>query len=164
MYKTANILLLVVLGVSEALAQRFVVIDMETKVPVRNVVVQYGKDKSTNTIWDGSFMLDTLENDSSDVTLTLSRSGYMTRTMTRDELTDTLELLPSFNSLMEVIIIGKKRTGPSFGWTLGKFGKSLPSPKTGASINTDVLGAIEKLFTHGRRKRVEETKKRMEEY
>lgn len=162
MKKAANIILMwSVLCVYAAQGQRFVVIDMETKLPVRNVVVKCGDGKSTATIWDGSFMLDTLAADNVDSLITLSRSGYMTRSMTHDELTDTLELLPTFNALTEVIIFGKRRT--PFSFCLSK-DDIIPPPMPKPGTSADIMGALEKLFTYKSRKRLKETKKRMEEY
>ena len=61
---TAFTLFILITICAAAYAQRrFVVINMETKVPVRNVVVKYGKDTQSCTIWDGSFMLDSLLTD-----------------------------------------------------------------------------------------------------
>ena len=144
--------------------RRFVVINMETKVPVRNVVVKYGKDTQSCTIWDGSFMLDSLLTDTSTQPIVLSRSGFLTLTLTASELTDTIEMLPSFNALTEVIIYGKRKSGIGMTWTYDpKTDMSIKKNKEG-SIKADISGALESLLTYKRRKRYEETKKRMEEY
>ena len=144
--------------------RRFVVINMETKVPVRNVVVKYGKDTQSCTIWDGSFMLDSLLTDTCTQPIVLSRSGFLTLTLTASELTDTIEMLPSFNALTEVIIYGKRKSGIGMTWTYDpKTDMSIKKNKEG-SVRADISGAIESLLTYKRRKRYEETKKRMEEY
>lgn len=144
--------------------RRIVVVDMESGVPVRNVVVVYGKNACDSTIWDGSAMLDTLADDFKSREIILRRSGYMTRTLTYEELDDTLDILPSFNALTEVIIYGDKNRS-KFQWTLPKSYKpELPSPGAGASVSTDILGGIEKLFSYKRRKRLKEMRKRMAEY
>lgn len=145
--------------------RRIVVVDMETRVPVRNVVVQYGKDTDCTTIWDGSALLDTLADCFRDKNIIMRRSGYMTRTLVYEELTDTIELLPSFNALGEVVIYGKKRE-QQFQWSLPKsydVSRSMSSVPA-LRANTDILGAIDKLFSYKRRKRLEEAKKRMSEY
>jgi len=146
--------------------RRYVVIDMETKIPVRNVVVQCEGSTVANTIWDGSFVLDSLMADSCDATIALSRSGYMTKTLTSKEMTDTLELLPSFNALGEVIVNGKRRSRVSMGKNYTpSFTDGLPDPsKAPVSFDVDIAGSLEKLFSGKRRKRLEETKKRMAEY
>ena len=145
--------------------RRIVVVDMETGVPVRNVVVQYGKGSECVTIWDGSVLLDTLVDGFRDGKIIMRRSGYMTRTLVYEELTDTINLLPSFNALGEVVIYGKKRE-QQFQWSLPKsYGESRSMPLDPAlRVNTDILGAIDKLLSYKRRKRLEKTKKRMAEY
>lgn len=145
---------------------RFVVINMETKVPVRNVIVRYAKDKQTCTIWDGSFILDSISDDIRSHNISLSKSGFMTMNLTATELTDTLELLPSMNALTEVIIHGYRRNKihMSMKYTPSLY-ETLPSPADPAlKVNADITGGIEKLLTYKRRKRYEEAKRRMEEY
>ena len=125
MRNTSVTLFILITICAAAYAQRrFVVINMETKVPVRNVVVKYGKDTQSCTIWDGSFMLDSLLTDTSTQPIVLSRSGFLT--LTASELTDTIEMLPSFNALTEVIIYGKRKSGIGMTWTY--------DPKTDMSI------------------------------
>mgnify|MGYP007069879858 CR=1 FL=1 len=145
--------------------QRIVIVDMETGVPQRNVIVQYGTEASDTTIWDGSVMLDTLAEGFNSRNITLHRSGYMTRTLTSEELADTLELLPMGNALGEVVIYGKYRPWVP-GWVMPSMrGVRTPSSSTpGLKVNTDMAQAIDNLFNYKRRKRTEKARKRMSEY
>ena len=145
--------------------RRIVIINMETGVPVRGVIVQYGATACDTTIWDGSLLIDTLADDCRSREITLRRSGYMTRTMTFEELTDTIDLLPSFNALTEVIVYGQNKKGMIYFSLPNILRPSLPSPSEPAlRKDLDISGAIDKLFSYKRRKRLEETKKRMDEY
>lgn len=144
--------------------RRFVVINMETKVPVRNVIVRYENNRQTCTIWDGSFMLDSLNTDSCTYPITLSRSGFLTMTLNPEELTDTIELLPSFNALTEVIVYGVRRNKMMMSWTYDpKTDMSIKKNKEG-SVRANISGAIDNLLTYKRRKRYKEAKERMEDY
>lgn len=165
MHRTLVLLIMITLLADIIIAQqRYVVIDMETGVPVRNVIVRYGIGKQTCTIWDGSFVLDSVATDSTSNEVVLSRSGYMPRTCRWDELTDTIELLPSFNALGEVVVYGIRRNKISMSMDFsGMLRGRLPNP-SGSSVKADISGAIDKLFSYKRRKKLEETKKKMAEY
>lgn len=96
----------------EIMAQvRGVVVDIETRVPVRDVTISLNTNKSTVTKWDGSFLID---NDFGSATFT--RSGYLSRTMNKEEIRDTVFLLPSGRTLAEVVVYAKK-PGPKFNYS-----------------------------------------------
>ena len=91
---------------------RYVVVDMETGVPQRDVRVRWDRNHETHTIWDGSFTVDSVRD-----SLEIFKYGYMTRKMKTKELTDTIGILPTFNKLSEVVIYGIYKPR-KFGWTL----------------------------------------------
>lgn len=162
--RLATVVVLHVLVCMDAAAQhRIIVVDMETNVPIRNVIVQYYNGKTDTTIWDGSFVLDSIVADTCHGDITLRRSGYMMRKLNYEELTDTIDLLPSFNALTEVVVYGVNKQG-KFGWSFLKpYGPQMPS-KVQPGFRADISGVIDRLFSYKRRKRLNETKKRMAEY
>ena len=147
-------LLLIILCSTTNAQRRFIVICMETRVPIKNVTVDYGKGKRTQSIWDGSFIIDSLEQDTSNVTVTFKRPAYMTRVMKYEELNDTIELIPSMNGLSDVIVYGKDRRPQSPAITFSiKDPDALPSPSSTDSVDADISDAIENLLNYKKRKR-----------
>lgn len=160
---------------------RVVVIDMETKVPLRDVCVKWGSGDCTSTIWDGSFLLDSVVTERIDsvevangdsvlggMSLRFSKPGYLARELRFSELTDTVELLPSFNKLSEVVIWGKYRQ-KTIGFTLTPPTKDeiaeLRGPQSGASIGVgDIMKGIENLLTYKKRKRTKKIKENIAKY
>lgn len=139
---------------------RYVVVDMETGVPQRDVRVRWDRKNETHTIWDGSFKVDSVRD-----SLEIFKYGYMTRKMKENELTDTIGILPTFNKLSEVVIYGIYKPR-KFGWTL----KPLTKEEIAAmnynrrGINVDIIGGIKKLFTRKKRKRQKQAQKTLAEY
>lgn len=88
-----------------------VVINMETGIPARQVLVYSDKCEQVETAWDGTFQL----NDTTFHRLTLGNGEFVSRVMYREELTDTIALIPNLNALCEVVVIGydrrKKKAG-----------------------------------------------------
>lgn len=109
---------------------RYVVVDMETGVPQRDVRVWWNKNQQTHSIWDGSFYMDDVRD-----SVEIFKPGYMTRIMKPEELTDTI--LPAFNKLSEVVIISKYKSR-KFGWTLKPLTKEEIAAKRYLQ-NTDLL-------------------------
>lgn len=153
--------LLMLLCVQVNAQQRFVVIDMETKVPLRDVRVRWGAGREIATAWDGSCLMDTTaircsaERDSAEVHIHLTKPGYLERNMLLSQLTDTIELLPSFNKLTEVVVWGKKREKNTISFTLKMPTKEdigLAKGAAGSGVNVDIMGGIENLLTHKKRK------------
>ena len=83
-----------------------VIIDKETGVPVRDVKVHTDKDAVALTNYLGQV---TVEGDFTSATI--SHASYLQRRVTRQELTDTLWLLPRVNRLDEVVVWGEKQRG-----------------------------------------------------
>lgn len=139
---------------------RYVVVDMETGVPQRDVRVRWNKTQQTHSIWDGSFYMDDVRD-----SVEIFKPGYMTRIMKPEELTDTIGILPTFNKLGEVVIIGKYKPR-KFGWTLKPITKEeiamMYCDKQG--INLDIIGGINKLLTRKKRNRQKRAKELIAEY
>lgn len=140
--------------------KRFVVIDMETGVPQREVRIRWDKKHETHSIWDGSFYMNDVKD-----SVEIFKPGYMTRIMKPEELTDTIGILPTFNKLGEVVVIGKYKPR-KFGWTLKPITKEeiamMYCDKQG--MNLDVIGGIKKLLTRKKRKRQKRAKELIAEY
>ena len=159
--------------------QRFVVIDMETKVPLRDVVVRWSGGSETKTVWDGTFSLDsTLVEDTMAVTLTFIKPGYLERVIPLcdtirshrlSHVPDTIELLPSYNKLAEVVVWGTDLSSPAISFTLRPPTKDeiaeAKGPPTGASVGIgDVMLGIENLINHKKRKRTKKIKESLVGY
>lgn len=86
-------------------AQQFVVADMESRVPLRDVLVYTDNNQNTKTIWDGTFSLK----EGFD-RISFSHPLYEKRYVLKSELKgDTIFLLPKMNTLREVVIYGERR-------------------------------------------------------
>lgn len=81
-----------------------VVVHMETGVPVRDVVVMSNAGERVQTDYLGQFRLTKPFR-----SLTLTHSGFVARSMERAQMTDTIALMPKFNTLEEVVVWGKNR-------------------------------------------------------
>lgn len=124
-----------------------VVVDMETKIPVRGVDV----------IVDGSYV----HRDTTDYAgrysvvgdvrdLTFVRKGYETRVMNRGELSDTIELLPSYRRIDEVVVYGRMpgKHIPVLGLVQSDLQKMGKEPRPGGGASGDFLSWL-KVFEKG---------------
>lgn len=95
-------LLAVSLGVR---AQQFVVTDLESRVPIRDVMIYTDDNQQTKSHWDGTFSLN-----EGFVRINFSHPKYLSRYVLKTELKgDTIYLIPSMNTLDEVVIYGHRR-------------------------------------------------------
>ena len=102
--KSFLIVLLLITSASAG-AQQFVVADMESRVPLRDVLVHTDDNQDTRTIWDGTFSLKEGFN-----RISLSHPLYEKRYVLKSEMKrDTIFLLPKMNTLREVVIYGERR-------------------------------------------------------
>ena len=86
-------------------AQQFVVADIESRVPLRDVLVHTDDNQNTKTIWDGTFSLKVGYDK-----IMFSHPFYEKRYVLKSELKgDTIFLLPKMNTLREVVIYGERR-------------------------------------------------------
>ncbi|MCR5271217.1 MAG: hypothetical protein K6D91_09405 [Prevotella sp.] len=87
----------------DTLSQSLIVVNMETGVPIRNVLITTDNGQETVSTWEGKFQLKGGFKE-----LTLMHASFEKRRMRSDELQgDTIELLPRLFSVNEVIIWGK---------------------------------------------------------
>ena len=86
-------------------AQQFVVADMESRVPIRDVLVHTNDNQDTKSCWDGTFSL----HEGFDKIM-FSHLNYEKRYVLKSELKgDTIWLMPRMNALREVVIYGERR-------------------------------------------------------
>lgn len=152
--------------------QRFVVVDMETKAPLRDVTVRFPSGEVTTTKWDGTFSFgattpaDSAASDTAKVTVALSKPGYLGRKMDLTQRTDTIELLPSYNKLSEVVVWGIDRQH-TISFSLSSPTKDeiaeIAGPSAGIGIG-DVMRGIENLINHKKRKRAKKIKESLDKY
>lgn len=91
---------------SGLLAQRqMVVVNVESKVPIREVIVSADNGREMRTSWDGLFEVpDSFER------IDFRHSDFEHRYMLTSELLgDTIFLIPNTNALREVVIYGERR-------------------------------------------------------
>ena len=100
--------LLIVLSLitsASAGAQQFVVADMESRVPLRDVQIHTDDNQDARTIWDGTFSLK-----EGFGRISFYHPQYERRYVLTSELKgDTIFLLPKMNTLREVVIYGERR-------------------------------------------------------
>ena len=83
----------------------FVVVNIETGVPIRDVLVYTDDGQEVHSIWDGTFSLST-----GFETLTLSHPRFEKRVMLHGEVSeDTIALISNQFAINEVIIYGQRR-------------------------------------------------------
>lgn len=133
-----------------------VVGNAETGVPMREVAIYTNTGKTYTTNWRGEAAIM-----SPFKSATIVKADFVSLTLDFSEMSDTIWLLPRFNTLSEVVVWGKGRMinkhatrswEPSF----------LPAP-TGGIGGLDILG----LFTRKRamnKRQVEKHKEVMREY
>lgn len=93
---------------SVVLAQRqMVVVNVESKVPVRDVMISADGGQKMRTTWDGLFALpDSFQR------LDFYHPDFERRYVLSSELKgDTIFLIPNVNALREVVIYGERRFG-----------------------------------------------------
>ena len=78
-----------------------VVVHMETGVPLRDVVVMTNTGERAKSDYRGQFQLT-----KPFTSLTLSHSGFVSLSLERSQMSDTLALMPQFNTLEEVTVWG----------------------------------------------------------
>lgn len=86
-------------------AQQFVVADMESRVPIRDVIIHTNDNQDTKSQWDGTFSLkEGFER------ISFSHLNYEKRYVLKSELKgDTIFLMPNMHALREVVIYGERR-------------------------------------------------------
>lgn len=125
-----------------------IVIDIETRVPLRDVRITTNNHQEVTTNWDGTFTIPAPFESAS-----VSLYGYLTRNITSTDKNDTIELLPKFNSLSEVIVWGKRKRKFDSGIT--KTDAQLMKYQDGGF---NLLGVIGLLLSPGKKKKEKKEK------
>lgn len=81
-----------------------VVIHMETGVPMRGVFVTTNSGERVTTDYLGKFLLAKPFK-----SLTFTHSGFVPLSLERSQMSDTIALMPQFNTLEEVVVWGRGR-------------------------------------------------------
>lgn len=80
-----------------------VIADIETGLPIRDVKIYTNNNKVVMTNWLGEFNIY-----SNFQSVTVSHGKFMPITLKRDEMTDTIYMLPKLHTLDEIIVWGKR--------------------------------------------------------
>ncbi|WP_028896001.1 hypothetical protein [Prevotella sp. HUN102] len=81
-----------------------VIVSMETGVPIRDVKIYTNNGQIDSTNYRGEFQI---KKDFSSITI--AKASFVSLTLNHYEMTDTIQLLPKFNTLNEVIVWGKRK-------------------------------------------------------
>ena len=123
--------------------RKLVVVDIETKVPMRDVIVSTKAGYRDTTNWRGiCYVPATFD------TLTVSKHNYIPERLLAKELKDTTSLIPAGSAISEVTVWGKNDINQQIKSGVGY--NPLPNPKSGVLGSFD-LGNI--LDRRGRRDR-----------
>ena len=150
------------LSVSAFAQKRFVVVDVETRVPIRGVNVQSSTQLADTTDWQGLITVpDTCR------TLSLTHVKYESRILNVEEVKDTIFLISKLMGLPEVTVFGKGNGEDP----LNELKKRMRMNKTelelaaaDPSAGFNILPLISKLFKRRKLSRKEKFRKMLEEY
>lgn len=84
--------------------KRGVIVNMADGVPVRDVKIYTNRNAVVTTNWRGEFVLD-----KPCTSVTITHPNYLSLTLNLYEMTDTIELIPKYHSLDEVVIYGRRK-------------------------------------------------------
>ena len=150
------------LSVSAFAQKRFVVVDVETRVPIRGVNVQSGAHRADTTDWQGLITIP-----DSCRTLSLTHVKYESRILNVSEVKDTIFLISKLMGLNEVVVFGKgKGDDPLKELKKSMFldKKELQLAAANPSAGFNVLGLVQKLFKRRKLSKKEKYRKMLEEY
>ena len=150
------------LSVSAIAQKRFVVVDVETRVPIRGVNVQSGAHRADTTDWQGLITIP-----DSCRTLSLTHVKYESRILNVEEVTDTIFLISKLMGLNEVVVVGKgKGEDP-----LKALKKSMILDKTEMQLAAadpsrgfNILGLFQSLFKRKKESKKERYRRMLKEY
>lgn len=83
-----------------------VILNMETGIPVKDVQIYTNTNVRTTTNYLGQFSIPYQYQFQS---LTITHEKFVPVTLNQTEMTDTIYLMPKFNTLSEVVVWGKRR-------------------------------------------------------
>ncbi|MDE5987303.1 MAG: hypothetical protein K2H16_08535 [Prevotella sp.] len=138
-----------------------VIADQLTRVPQRDVCISLSNGKSVHTSWDGRYTI----NDTIFTTASITKRGFLTRHLRRDEFTDTLFLLPASRTIAEVTVWGHRRNHAELFTPMSKTDSELAA--IGGNLGFNALGLIALIVDKlklipdlEKKKRIKEAKKR----
>ena len=123
--------------------RKLVVVDIETKVPMRDVIVSTKAGYRDTTNWRGICYVPA-EFD----TLTVFKHNYIPERLLAKELKDTTSLIPAGSAISEVTVWGKNDINQQIKRGVGY--NPLPSPKSGVIGSFDLANILDR---RGRRDR-----------
>lgn len=139
-----------------------VIANQLTHVPQRGVCISMSNGKTITTPWDGKYCIS----DTAFTTASISKNGFLTRHLRRDEFTDTLFLLPAAHTIAEVTVWGKRGNHANLFTPMSKTDAELAG--IGGNMGGNIIGllilAAEKLKLipdPGKKRRRWEEKQRM---
>lgn len=125
--------------------RKLVVADIETRVPMRGVIVSTQSGYRDTTNWRGVCYVPAKFD-----TLTVAKVNYIAERITPKELKDSTFLIPAGRAISEVTVWGKEGIGDKIkGWAAG-ITPDLPDPRTGRLGTIDVANFLDQ---RGRRDR-----------
>jgi hypothetical protein len=128
----------------EAQGKKLVVIDIETKVPMRGVIVSTKTGYRDTTNWRGICHVPAAFD-----TLTVFKHNYIPERLIANELKDTTALIPSGSAISEVTVWGKNNVNQNI--KEGISSQPLPNPSNASiSYSFDFANLIDR---RGRRDR-----------
>ncbi len=150
------------LSVSAIAQKRFVVVDVETRVPIRGVNVQSGIHRADTTDWQGFITIP-----DSCRTLSLTHVKYESRILNVEEVTDTIFLISKLMGLNEVVVFGKGKGDDP----LKELKRSMALDKTEMQLAAadpsrgfNILGLLQSLFKRKKESKKERFRRMLKEY
>lgn len=144
-------LILAVFALMQASAQdvqpqrKLVVADMETRVPMRGVIVSTQDGYRDTTNWRGvCYVPQTFD------TLTVYKPNYIPERLVQNELKDSTYLIPAGSAISEVTVWGKNDLQDGINAWIGGQSLPLPDPSTGVIGRFDLGNMLDR---RGRRDR-----------
>lgn len=142
--------------------RRLIVVDVETRVPIRGVNVVSSRHRTDTTDWQGLVTVpDTCRS------LSFSHVKYESRILNLSEVKDTVFLISKLMGLNEVVVIGKGKDEDK----LKELKRQLIlDPKEAQLIAADpsqgfdVLGLIQSIFKKRKERKQERYRRMLEEY
>lgn len=102
--RIASIIFAIIVSVVYAKAQKHgTIINVEDGLPIRDVKIYTNTNKTATTNWLGEYNIYT-----DFKSATISHGKYMSITLKKEEMRDTIYLLPKMYTLDEVIVWGKR--------------------------------------------------------
>lgn len=150
------------LSVTVFAQKRFVVVDVESRTPIRGVNVQSSAHRVDTTDWQGFIAIP-----DSCRTLSLTHVKYESRLLNLDEVKDTIFLISKLMGLNEVVVMGHGRGEDALKelkrqLRIKKEEMQLAAADPSAGLN--VLGLLQKVFKRRKESKKERFRRILEEY